>query len=332
MISIGIPCYNCTATLPRTLASLECQLNQDFELIFVDDASTEDLMPIIDGARKRFSKVVYERLPENVGAGQARQKILDLATRKYIMFVDSDDVLMSPQVTLLFKEIIFDAMPDIITTGFLEFPKDMSVKNSIYHNPQSIAWVHGKCYQMNFLKLNDIKFPEFRFYEDGAFNLVAFELAKKVAQNETPTYGWMHNDVSVTRSQDYNVIIRPNYFTSFLRAYRILKRLRPDRARAIPIRALMFAYHYDTALSQRGIKQDTLKLSHPILATLVEESEVLKDIINTPELKQIFVDMNNNAKAAVSVQEGPYAETESFYSWFKRNFHADFPLVIVPKG
>jgi glycosyltransferase involved in cell wall biosynthesis len=329
MISIGIPSYNCSATLPRTLASLECQFNQDFEVIFVDDASTENLVPIVDKARKTFNKVIYDRLPENVGAGQVRQKIVDLATRKYLMFVDSDDVLLSPQVTLLFKEIIVDAMPDIITTGFLEFPKEMSVKNAVYHDPQAIAWVHGKCYSTSFINLNNIKFPEFRFYEDGAFNLVAFELSKKIAQNETPTYGWMHNDVSVTRSQDYNVIIRPNYFTSFLRAYRILKVLRPDRAKGIPIRCLLFAYHYDQALSQRGVKEDTLAIARTIIATLIEESGVLTEIINNPDMKNIFVDMYNKAKNAVIVQEGPYTELESYYEWFERCFNKKFPPIVL---
>lgn len=329
MISIGIPSYNCSATLPRTLATLESQFNQDFEVIFVDDASTEDLMPIVNKAKKTFNKVIYDRMPQNVGAGQVRQRIVDLATRKYLMFVDSDDVLLSPQVTLLFKEIIIDAMPDIITTGFLEFPKEMSVKNSVYHDPQAIAWVHGKCYSTNFININGIKFPEFRFYEDGAFNLVAFELSKKIAQNETPTYGWMHNDVSVTRSQDYNVIIRPNYFTSFLRAYRILKVLRPDRAKNIPLRCLLFAYHYDQALSQRGIKEETLNIARPIVETLINESNILNEIGNNIEMKGVFVDMYAKAKNAVMVQEGPYTEIESYYDWFEKCFGKKFPTIVL---
>jgi hypothetical protein len=205
----------------------------------------------------------------------------------------------------------------------------MSVKNAVYHDPQAIAWVHGKCYSKQFITLNNITFPEFRFYEDGAFNLVAFELCKKIAQNETPTYGWMHNDSSVTRSQDYNVTIRHNYFTSFIRAYRILKTLRPERARAIPLRCLLFAYHYDMALSQRGVTEEILHSTRYIIKDLIDESGILKEIVNNAELKNMFVDMHLKAKNAVIVQEGPYAELETFYAWFQRCFNVEFPLIVL---
>ncbi len=83
--SIVIPVYNGARTLRKTLESVRRQEDDDFEIIVVDDASTEDLRSLIEemGA-------VYHRLPENSGPATARTAGVAAAHGEVIVFTDSD--------------------------------------------------------------------------------------------------------------------------------------------------------------------------------------------------------------------------------------------------
>lgn len=88
LFSVVIPVYNRANVLKDALASVLVQNCQDFEIIVVDDGSSDDPKKIIDGlgdARIRFVR------QENRGASAARNAGIDLAQGRYIAFLDSDD-------------------------------------------------------------------------------------------------------------------------------------------------------------------------------------------------------------------------------------------------
>ena len=93
MINVIIPAYNCRTTLGRTLSSLVAQTDPNFEVIVVDDCSTEDIKSIVDDYRDKLS-IVYIRNERNLGCGMSRQVGIDNATQKFITFLDSDDMFM----------------------------------------------------------------------------------------------------------------------------------------------------------------------------------------------------------------------------------------------
>lgn len=93
MLKIIIPCYNCLETLPKTLASLLSQTDSDFLVHLIDDASTQDLSPIIEHF-SQYLNIVVTRNETNVGCGMSRQVGIDNIDADYITFLDSDDVLM----------------------------------------------------------------------------------------------------------------------------------------------------------------------------------------------------------------------------------------------
>ena len=64
MIDIIIPAYNCKETLFKTLSSLETQTDTNFNVIIVDDCSTEDLLPIINEKQSRLN-IKYIRKLKN---------------------------------------------------------------------------------------------------------------------------------------------------------------------------------------------------------------------------------------------------------------------------
>ena len=95
-ISVIMPVYNAQRYLGETIASLQAQTFADFEVICVDDGSTDDSMAILDQviAQDPRFRVVNQ---ENAGAGAARNKGFTHARGEYAIFLDSDD-LFSPKL------------------------------------------------------------------------------------------------------------------------------------------------------------------------------------------------------------------------------------------
>ncbi len=89
MVSVVIPSYNREKLITRSIASVLNQTWQAFEIIVVDDASTDDTARVVAGIND--SRIRYIRLEENKGAGGARNVGVDAAKYDYIAFQDSDD-------------------------------------------------------------------------------------------------------------------------------------------------------------------------------------------------------------------------------------------------
>lgn len=90
MISIIVPIYNNEKYLPKCIESIQNQIFQDWELLLVDDGSSDSSGVICDSFAKENHriKVIHK---ENGGVSSARNCGLDHASGDYIMFVDSDD-------------------------------------------------------------------------------------------------------------------------------------------------------------------------------------------------------------------------------------------------
>lgn len=105
MISVVIPIYNAEKTLRQCLDSLLSQSNQDFELILVNDGSTDASESICLEYQKRYySKIAYY-VKENGGVSSARNMGIEKAQGEYICFVDSDDYVESTYLEVLYKGI-----------------------------------------------------------------------------------------------------------------------------------------------------------------------------------------------------------------------------------
>ena len=88
-VSVVVPTYNRASRLGETLRSVVNQTYQDFEIIVVDDGSTDDTSKMIQS----FPDVQYVFMKENRGVSRARNEGLGLwAKGRYICFLDSDDL------------------------------------------------------------------------------------------------------------------------------------------------------------------------------------------------------------------------------------------------
>src|SRR5262245_42395210 len=87
LISVVIPAFNSAATLPRALASVFAQTCTQYEVIVVDDGSTEDLVAALQPYRARINLVRQS----NAGAAAARNTGVRHARGKWLAFLDADD-------------------------------------------------------------------------------------------------------------------------------------------------------------------------------------------------------------------------------------------------
>lgn len=93
LVSVIIPAYNTQDYLPRCLDCLLCQTLSDFELILIDDGSTDGTGAIADRYAEADSrvKVIHQ---ERGGVSSARNRGLEIAGGEFITFVDSDDTVL----------------------------------------------------------------------------------------------------------------------------------------------------------------------------------------------------------------------------------------------
>lgn len=136
MISIIVPVYNVEAYLKQCLDSIRTQTYKNFEVILVDDGSTDLCGKICDDYSKqdgRF-KVVHKK---NGGLMDAWKNGLEYANSDLIMFVDSDDWVEKNILEILYNEYL-QTMADIVCCSFVhsfkdkEIPDDHNVKPGYY--------------------------------------------------------------------------------------------------------------------------------------------------------------------------------------------------------
>jgi teichuronic acid biosynthesis glycosyltransferase TuaG len=92
LVSILTPTYNTEKFIRSTIESAKNQTYINWEMILVDDASTDNTVAIIEEFVKKDSRIKLFKLPENRGNGFARNAALEKATGKYIAYLDADDL------------------------------------------------------------------------------------------------------------------------------------------------------------------------------------------------------------------------------------------------
>jgi teichuronic acid biosynthesis glycosyltransferase TuaG len=92
LVSIITPTYNAEKFITETLKSVQNQTYQNWEMILVDDASTDKTVKIISGFAEKDSRIKLFKLEKNSGNGFARNIALEKAIGKYIAYLDADDL------------------------------------------------------------------------------------------------------------------------------------------------------------------------------------------------------------------------------------------------
>lgn len=91
-VSIITPTYNSADFVRETIESVLAQTFQDWEMLIVDDGSTDETLGIVDALARTDARLKVTRLSENAGPAVARNTGIDLASGRYIAFIDADDL------------------------------------------------------------------------------------------------------------------------------------------------------------------------------------------------------------------------------------------------
>lgn len=92
LVSIITPTYNCGDYIEETIRSVINQTYVNWEMIIVDDVSTDDTEEIVKKYTNSDQRIKYYKLKINSGAAVARTKAIEMANGSYIAFLDSDDL------------------------------------------------------------------------------------------------------------------------------------------------------------------------------------------------------------------------------------------------
>ncbi|MCR5137502.1 MAG: glycosyltransferase [Oscillospiraceae bacterium] len=189
-LSIVIPAYNVQETLKECLDSVLGQTLDDFEVIVINDGSTDATEEMLSDYAERNPGRLYYQTVENGGQGRARNIGMELAKGEYIGFTDSDDWI-EPDMFEKLLRLAEDEGSDIAVCDVLaHFPDGTTEMERNWREDRVMGAVghpNNKLFRRELLR--DIRFPEEKlWYEDAEFTAIAIHRAKKISHLAEPLY------------------------------------------------------------------------------------------------------------------------------------------------
>ena len=215
MISVIIPVFNSELYLSQCIQSVLEQTLSDFELILVNDGSTDSSPGICDLYAQSDKRIKVIHIP-NSGVSKARNVGIDNALGEWIVFIDSDDFVDNNYLELFHLE---NNDSDIVIQGLEyynnitgEFFNPILLKNERITNDNLIkatadykllenGFPVAKAFRKNLLKENNINFnTNISFHEDHIFVLNCYNVARcfDLSDGIAYKYRYYHNDQNLS--------------------------------------------------------------------------------------------------------------------------------------
>lgn len=202
LISIIMPVYNVEDYLEVAINSVRKQSFKDWELILVDDSSTDKSLQICKCYAEKEQRIRLIHKEENEGLSKARNTGLKESDGKWVLFMDSDDRISANTIEELLGQTISNEI-DLIVFGMIQEYEDLEgnikrrrvllPEEGLFSGNEKIgnllmaldfkglfpyAW--NKLYRREFLSLNNLQFESIKMIEDFLFNSQVFLYADSV--------------------------------------------------------------------------------------------------------------------------------------------------------
>lgn len=215
--SVIIPCYNASSVIRRGLEALNNQSCKDFEVVIVDDCSTDDSVDVIRACQEEFTITIkLLRNERNSGPGISRNNGIKAAQGEYLCFLDADDYFDSTYFECLSKQIEATDS-DIVYFGNYHVVGDQYRKRPVknYTKEEYIALVSGSlCKFCSRKSLWDgLAMPSIKNAEDIAIIPVIFSRASKIISVPNLLYYYIHSNSSL--SSTHKPEVSYSFITSF---------------------------------------------------------------------------------------------------------------------
>ena len=248
-ISIILPVYNNEKTLEKCISSILSQTYNNFELIIIDDGSS-DLSSLICKKYVSIDQRISYTYKKNEGVCSARNLGLMKVTYDYIAFVDADDFIERDHLENFIKyigkyDLVMQGMRYVnsnnkeinfllnekINTKISIVANNKQDINNIFLDIPAFGWVTNKLYKTKTIKMNNIRFSEVSIINgDRAFNLYYFMFIKSFIMLRTITYNYVENHSSISHklidpilfilaANEYSKVLKYNIYYKNLSNY-----------------------------------------------------------------------------------------------------------------
>ena len=198
--SIILAAYNVEKYIGEALKSVINQTYENYEIIVVDDCSTDDTMKVVKQYNDKRIKV-YSTKANTKTAGAPRNIGLQHAKGEYILFLDGDDRLYNNKVLEKINKLIGNDVYDILYLGYQDMGNGDKLRMSNDENSTKKARilcdvtfsVSSRCWNREFINRNNMRFIESMYYEDEVFTMTANILVEKTICGDFPIFYYRRN-------------------------------------------------------------------------------------------------------------------------------------------
>lgn len=205
-VSVIVPCFCCAKTIGRAIESILLQTCMPTEVIFVDDASSDETLDLLCALEEKHPSLIRVlSLPVNVGAASARNRGWNAATQPYVAFLDADDSWRMDKIQVQYE--FMRKHPEIVLCGH---SLGISENDALKYTEKEAECSYRMLHANRMLLINEFSTPsvmlkrdiKFRFeegqrYAEDAYlwQQIAFsgakvaKLDKRLALIHKPVYG-----------------------------------------------------------------------------------------------------------------------------------------------
>lgn len=229
-VSVIIPMYNSQRYIQSCITSVLNQTFREFEIICVDDCSTDDTVKIVAEMAQQDRRIRLVRHARNSGAAsEPRNTGMRMSRGKYIAFLDSDD-MYTPTALAELVSIGEKFQADVVHTEQVYFPENQVIdvtpqtkfttfskekggfckepmletdnlaqRVQMFYQGRFFGWVHNKLYRRDYIMEKNLRFDALLTSEDIVFYFKVICTAPRIVRVPNIIYIYRHNPNSITR-------------------------------------------------------------------------------------------------------------------------------------
>ncbi len=288
-VSIIVPVYNCETYLAELLDSLRSQAGVSFEIIAVNDGSTDSSPEMLADTAHNDSRLVIIN-QANQGLSAARNAGIARAKGQWIAFVDGDDWL-APNALLTWLRQAEQQQLDLLVGNGFSFTTDpclppdspllhkqlwgqtISGQQWIIRSVEHNEWPHYVWLQLirrELINTHQLVFIPKMLHEDILWTTHLALVARRIGFCETPFYGYRTNPQSITHSPSTQALLaRANSYLHIIKALVSLA-----RAQELPLRAALLRHANQESGHFLGLMRKKLPPSPERTALAIEFREL----------------------------------------------------------
>lgn len=229
-LSIIIPVYNVKNYVGTCIESLYKQeiSEKEFEIILINDGSTDNSLNIIQEYEKRYSNITIIS-QKNQGLSTTRNNGIKSAKGEYLLFVDSDDLIIDNTLKVMLHLAIQNQVDilkgDYVKANNQEIENGIEIANQNSYTPSSIktgeqgfiedynpmySYAVLNLYRREFIIKNQIYFLEGKYFEDVAYTIESYLKAQTFMAIPLQFYVYRQNDSSIMATMSVNKLYSMN--------------------------------------------------------------------------------------------------------------------------